>query len=64
VSAWQQAENQRDCAPQIHEAAMIEMDHYAWASSAAVIQIHGERPFAINYVNPADDPSKSASTAR
>jgi quercetin dioxygenase-like cupin family protein len=40
------------------------MNHYAWASSAAVIQIHGEGPFAINYVNPADDPSKSVSTSR
>jgi quercetin dioxygenase-like cupin family protein len=40
------------------------MNHYAWASSAAVIQIHGEGPFAINYVNPADDPSRGASTSR
>jgi quercetin dioxygenase-like cupin family protein len=37
------------------------MNHFAWASTAAVIQIHGEGPFAINYVNPADDPSKTAS---
>jgi quercetin dioxygenase-like cupin family protein len=40
------------------------MNHYAWTSSAAVIQIHGEGPFAINYVNPADDPSKSGSASR
>jgi quercetin dioxygenase-like cupin family protein len=40
------------------------MNRYAWASSAAVIQIHGEGSFAINYVNPADDPSKSVSTSR
>jgi quercetin dioxygenase-like cupin family protein len=40
------------------------MNHYAWTSSAAIIQIHGEGPFAIDYVNPADDPSKSASTSR
>jgi quercetin dioxygenase-like cupin family protein len=32
------------------------MQHYAWASSAAVIQIHGMGPFAITYVNPTDDP--------
>lgn len=38
-----------------------EMNHFAWAGTAAVIQIHGEGPFAINYVNPADDPSKAAS---
>jgi quercetin dioxygenase-like cupin family protein len=37
------------------------MNHFAWASTAVVIQIHGDGPFAINYVNPADDPSKSAS---
>jgi hypothetical protein len=23
-----------------------------------VVQVHGERPFAITYVNPADDPGK------
>src|SRR5205085_12370819 len=36
------------------------MNHYAWASGAAVIQIHGNGPFQIEYVNPADDPSKTA----
>jgi hypothetical protein len=34
------------------------MNHYAWASSATVLQVHGIGPFAIEYVNPADDPSK------
>lgn len=33
------------------------MNHYAWAASDTVIQVHGEGPFAITYVNPADDPS-------
>ena len=33
------------------------MNHYAWASRDTVIQVHGEGPFAIVYVNPADDPS-------
>ena len=32
--------------------------HYAAASGETVIQIHGQAPFAINYINPADDPSK------
>jgi hypothetical protein len=32
------------------------MNHYAWASSPTVVQIHGQGPFAITYVNPADDP--------
>lgn len=32
------------------------MNHYAWANGATVVQVHGEGPFAIDYVNPADDP--------
>jgi ketosteroid isomerase-like protein len=35
-----------------------EMRHYAVAKTAATIQVHGTGPFVINYVNPADDPSK------
>jgi hypothetical protein len=35
------------------------MNHFAFADSEAVVQINSEGPFAINYVNPADDPSKS-----
>src|SRR4029077_9108908 len=38
--------------------APAKMNHYAWASSATVVQVHGQGPFAITYVNPADDPSK------
>jgi hypothetical protein len=34
------------------------MHHYAMASGNTVIQIHGQSPLQINYVNPADDPSK------
>lgn len=30
--------------------------HFAWAKTATVIQVHGMGPFAITYVNPADDP--------
>lgn len=33
-----------------------EMHHYVWAVGPAVIQVHGEGPFVINYVNPSDDP--------
>ena len=32
------------------------MQHYAWSTGDAIIQIHGKGPFAITYVNPADDP--------
>lgn len=33
-----------------------EMRHYFMAKTAATIQVHGIGPFAITYVNPADDP--------
>jgi uncharacterized RmlC-like cupin family protein len=38
--------------------APAHMNHYAWASEETVVQVHGQGPFAITYVNPADDPSK------
>jgi hypothetical protein len=34
------------------------MHHYAMAKTAATVEVHGTAPFQINYVNPADDPSK------
>ena len=34
------------------------MVHHAWADGNTVVQAHGIGPFAINYVNPADDPGK------
>ena len=33
------------------------MHHYAWADGTTVIQLHGEGPLVINYVNLSDDPS-------
>ena len=38
--------------------APAHMNHYAWATSHTVVQVHGEGPFAITYVNKADDPSQ------
>jgi quercetin dioxygenase-like cupin family protein len=35
------------------------MNHYAWATEETIVQVHGKGPFAIVYVNPADDPSKA-----
>ena len=35
------------------------MHHYAFSKSPTVIQISGEGPFDINYLNPKDDPSGS-----
>jgi uncharacterized protein DUF4437 len=32
------------------------MRHFAWASGETIVQIHGTGPFAVNYVNHADDP--------
>ena len=34
-----------------------EMRHYVKAKTAAMIEVHGIGPFAINYVNPADAPN-------
>ena len=35
-----------------------EMRHFATAKTAATVQVNGMGPFVVNYVNPADDPSK------
>jgi quercetin dioxygenase-like cupin family protein len=32
------------------------MKHFAWAKGETVIQLHGTGPWAIQYVNPEDDP--------
>ena len=32
------------------------VNHFAWTTDVAVIQLHGVGPWGINYVNPADDP--------
>jgi quercetin dioxygenase-like cupin family protein len=37
-----------------------EMRHFAMAKTEATVQVHGMGPFALTYVNPADDPSKAA----
>ena len=34
------------------------MPHFAIAKTPTVLQVHGMGPFVLNYVNPADDPSK------
>jgi quercetin dioxygenase-like cupin family protein len=38
-----------------------EMRHFAMAKTEAIVQVHGTGPFVLNYVNAADDPSKSSS---
>jgi hypothetical protein len=36
--------------------APAKMNHFAWTTSPSVVQVHGIGPFAITYVDPADDP--------
>ena len=40
--------------------APAHMNHYAWTSEDTVVQVHGQGPFALTYVDPADDPTKQA----
>ena len=35
-----------------------EMHHFFMSKTASTVQIHGIGPFVVNYINPADDPSK------
>jgi hypothetical protein len=32
--------------------------HYAWTDAETVVQLHGNGPWGINYINPNDDPRK------
>jgi quercetin dioxygenase-like cupin family protein len=32
------------------------MKHYVWVKGETVVQFHGDGPWVIEYVNPADDP--------
>ena len=32
--------------------------HFAWTQEETIVQVHGVGPWAITYVNPADDPRK------
>ncbi len=41
-----------------YAVAAANMHHYAFTTTGATIQVHMQGPFAITYVNPADDPSK------
>jgi len=36
----------------------IKTNHFAWTKEETIVQVHGVGPWAINYVNPADDPRK------
>jgi len=43
-----------------YAVAPANMHHYAWTKSGATIQVHMMGPFALTYVNPADDPAHAA----
>lgn len=47
-----------DFAPGSYANMAATMAHYAQAKGTTVVQVHGVGPFVVNYVNPADDPSK------
>ena len=32
------------------------MKHFVWVKGETIVQFHGDGPWTINYVNPADDP--------
>ena len=38
--------------------APANMNHFAWSKDGGVVEIHADGPFAMTYVNPADDPTK------
>ncbi len=40
-----------------HVLVPKQMHHYAKASGETIVEVYGQGPFKINYVNPADDPT-------
>jgi hypothetical protein len=34
----------------------VGMQHYVWTKGETILQFHGDGPWSIKYVNPADDP--------
>jgi hypothetical protein len=41
-----------------------ETRHFAYTKDGAIVQVHGNGPFTLNYVNPADDPRQAAAPAK
>ncbi len=42
-----------------HAVVPKQMPHFAKASGDTVIELYGDGPFKINYINPADDPTRA-----
>ena len=36
------------------------MKHFVWVKGETIVQFHGDGPWTINYVNPADDPRRAS----
>lgn len=49
-------------APGGYVALPAKMSHYVWTDSGVILQVQAEGPFALTYVNPADDPTRQAQT--
>jgi quercetin dioxygenase-like cupin family protein len=49
----------KNLGPGAYAMMPAEMRHFAMAKTAGIVQVHGMGPFVLNYVNPADDPSKA-----
>jgi len=43
--------------PGSFERIPAKMNHYAWTTVETIIQLHGQGPWGMIYVNPMDDPS-------
>jgi quercetin dioxygenase-like cupin family protein len=41
-----------------YAVAPATVHHFAWTDTGATVQVHMNGPFALTYVNPADDPSQ------
>jgi hypothetical protein len=39
------------------------MNHFAWTKEETMLQVHGVGPWAVNYVDPADEEVESADDA-
>jgi quercetin dioxygenase-like cupin family protein len=48
----------RPLRPGGYVAMAAKMNHYGWTKGDTIIQIQAQGPFAITYVDPADDPSR------
>lgn len=44
--------------PKTHVTMQQGMNHWVFTTDAALVEVSGMGPFAITYVNPADDPRK------